>query len=252
MYFDAYAVRVTYRDSMTQSRQADVTPIWSRPGPGTRSPRLSREQIAAAALAIADADGFEHVSMRRIASALGAGTMSLYRYIATKADLLALIDDALIGEALVPGELPPDWQEALATVARHTRNAYLRHPWAVQALQGRAAVQPGPNGLRHFEQSLAALAAAPLDIAAKLDVLAIVADYVFGHVLNAAGQDRAEAAAKAEFVGSRLESGDFPRFAAIADDPAAASAGDRSQLDSRFELGLRLLIGGVAAGRPNG
>jgi AcrR family transcriptional regulator len=237
---------------MTQPRHADGTPIWSRPGPGTRSPRFSREQIAAAALAIADADGFEHVSMRRIASALGAGTMSLYRYIATKADLLALIDDALLGEALLPGELPSDWQQALAAVARQTRSAYLRHPWAAQALQGRAAVQPGPNGMRHFEQSLAAVAAAPLDIAAKLDLLAIVADYVYGNVLHAAGQDRAEAAAQAEFVRSRLESGDFPRFAAIASDPAAISAGDRSQLDRRFEFGLWLLIDGVAAAQAHG
>jgi len=211
---------------MTQARPADGTPIWSRPGPGTRSPRFSREQIAAAALAIADADGFEHVSMRRIASALGAGTMSLYRYIATKADLLALINDALLGEALVPGELPPDWQQALAAVARHTRNAYLRHPWAAQALQGRAAMQPGPNGVRHLEQSLAAVAAAPLDLAAKLDLLEIVADYVSGHVLRAAAQEWA--------------------------DPDATPAGDRSQLDSRFEFGLRLLIDGVAAGRAHG
>ena len=82
-------------------------PIWVRPEPGTRRARFSREQIAAAALAIADAEGFEAVSMRRIAAQLGAGTMSLYRYISTKDDLVTLMDDALMGESLVPeGELP--------------------------------------------------------------------------------------------------------------------------------------------------
>ena len=164
-------------------------PIWTRPGPGARKPRFSREQIAAAALAIADAEGFDAVSIRRVAAELGAGTMSLYRYISAKADLVALMDDAIMGESLIPGELPTDWREALAMIARSTRAALLRHPWAVQALQGRGAAAQdgsfGPNGLRHFEQSLAALATAPLDTLAKFDLLTIVDDYVFGHVLRA-------------------------------------------------------------------
>ena len=81
--------------------------IWARPGPGARKPRFSREQIAAAALAIADTEGFDAVSIRRVAAELGAGTMSLYRYISAKADLVALMDDAIMGESLVPdGQLP--------------------------------------------------------------------------------------------------------------------------------------------------
>ena len=164
-------------------------PIWVRPEPGTRRARFSREQIAAAALAIADAEGFEAVSMRRIAAELGAGTMSLYRYISAKDDLVALMDDALMGESLVPdGELPPDWRAALALIARQTRAALLRHPWAVVSLQGRGAAGQdgsfGPNGLRHFEQSLAALDSAPLDVVAKMELLTIVDDYVMGSVLR--------------------------------------------------------------------
>jgi hypothetical protein len=119
--------------------------------------------------------------------------MSLYRYISAKSDLVALMDDAIIGESLVPGgQFPADWREALAMIARSTRETLLRHPWAVQALQGRGAAAQdgpfGPNGLRHCEQSLAAVATAPLDTAAKLDLLAIVDDYVFGHVMRAGEQ----------------------------------------------------------------
>jgi AcrR family transcriptional regulator len=247
------------RTGMRDAQQTGGLPIWARPEPGRRQPRFSREQIAVAALAVADTEGFEAVTMRRIGAALGAGTMSLYRYIATKADLLALIDDALLGEALVDGELPADWRQALALVARQTRAAYLRHPWAGQALQGKAAAQPtpaGPNGLRHFEQSLAALAGAPLGTGAKLDLLAIVDDYVFGHILHAAeitervsqARETPEARATGEFIQAQLESGSYPQLAALARDPAASRVGDLAQLDARFELGLRLLIDGVAVG----
>src|SRR5215472_8064502 len=169
------------------ARSRALGPIWARPEPGSRRPRFTREQIASVALAIADGEGFEAVSMRGVAD-LGAGTMSLYYYLRSKDDLVALMDDALLGESLIPDdELPDDWRAALAAIARRTRDVFLRHPWALHSLQGEAAVHGapvGPNGLRHFEQSLAALEHAPLDTSQKLDLLAIVDDYVFGHVLR--------------------------------------------------------------------
>lgn len=196
--------------------------------------------------------------MRRVAAELGAGTMSLYRYIDAKGDLVALMDDALMAEVLVPdGELPADWRAALAAIARRTRVAYLRHPWAVQALQGEAAaakgVPTGPNGLRHFEQSLAAVASAPFDTKGRLGLLTIVDDYVFGHVLRAAEllarararTDPAETAASARFVADQLRSGQFPRLEALAQDPAAQAVIGAEQLEQRFELGLQVLIDGA-------
>jgi AcrR family transcriptional regulator len=235
------------------STSPDTRPIWVRPEPGTRRARFSREQIAAAALAIADAEGFEAVSMRRIAGQLGAGTMSLYRYISTKDDLVTLMDDALMGESLVPEvELPADWRAALTMIARQTRAALLRHPWAVVSLQGRGAAGQdgsfGPNGLRHFEQSLAALDGAPLDTAAKLELLTIVDDYVMGSVLRSGEmQDRNEAdpqyaAAVMEFITGQLATGEFPRIAALSQDPAAAGLTDPDRVEARFERGLALLI----------
>jgi len=125
------------------------------------------------------------------AAGLGAGTMSVYRYIDGKGDLVALMADALAAEVLVPdGELPADWRAALALIAHRTRAAYLRHPWAVHALHGEAAAGKGapmgPNGLRRFEQSLAALASAPFDTAGRLSLLTLTDDYVYGHLLRAA------------------------------------------------------------------
>lgn len=234
-------------------------PIWTRPEPGARRPRFSRDQIAAAALAIADAEGFDAVSIRRIATALGAGTMSLYRYISAKSDLVALMDDAIMRESLIPdGELPADWREALAVIARYTRAALLRHPWAVQALQGGGAAGQdgafGPNGIRHFEQSLAAVADAPLDTATKLDLITLVDDYVFGHVLRAgeqqarsAGGDQEHAAEIAGYIQRQIATGQFPHLERLTHDPAAQTLADPGRLDERFERGLRALLDGAAA-----
>jgi len=197
-------------------------PFWARPEPGSRRPRFSRQQIARLAIEIADAEGFEAVSMRRIATELGAGTMSLYHYVATKDELIALMDDALMAEALVPrGELPGDWRDAVAVLARHTRAALLRHPWALLALQ---ESQFGPNAMAHFEQSLAAVAGTGLDRHEKFDLLALVDAYVFGTVLHAteAKKRAAIAAERPELVRAAIEyglaqlrSGELPHLAAL-------------------------------------
>ena len=199
--------------------------------------------------------------MRRVAAELGAGTMSLYHYIRSKDDLVALMDDALMGESLVPdNELPGGWREALAAIARKTRDVFTRHPWALQSLQGEAAVSGapiGPNAMRHFEQSLAALRHAPLDTAGKLDLLAIVDDYVFGHVLRAGelrsrrDVDRDEAAAAVEFGMEQLRSGRYPHLEALSRDPAAASITDEGRSEERFERGLQVLLDGAIPG-PGG
>ena len=85
--------------------------IWTRPEPGSRKPRFSRDDIAQAALRIADTEGFDALSMRRLAAELDAGTMTLYHYVQTKDELLTLVNDAVMGELLIPAdELPTDWR----------------------------------------------------------------------------------------------------------------------------------------------
>ena len=166
-----------------------------------------------------------------------------------------------MGESLIPdGQLPADWREALAMIARATRAALLRHPWAVQALQGRGAAAQdgpfGPNGLRHFEQSLTAVATAPLDTAGKLDLLAIVDDYVFGHVLRA-GEQQARATSTTPATPPRSPNtskarsapGQLPHLSELARDPAARALADPGQLDQRFERGLKALLGGASPAR---
>src|SRR3954452_24599103 len=78
--------------------------IWLRQEPSAARSAHTRSEIAAAALEIADAEGFEAVSMRRVAQRLGAGTMTLYNYVRTKDELVTLMADAVMAEALVPAE----------------------------------------------------------------------------------------------------------------------------------------------------
>ena len=157
-------------------------PIWTRAEPTARRPRFSRARIAAVALAIADAEGFAAVTMKRIAAELGAGTMTLYYYVRNKADIVALMQDAIFEDVLVPaGEFPSGWRDAVALIARRTRDALVGHPWAVSSLN---QAQFGPNAMRHYEQSLAALAATTLSYQQKTEVTAIVDDYVAGNAAH--------------------------------------------------------------------
>jgi AcrR family transcriptional regulator len=156
--------------------------VWARPQPPRRQPRYTREEIAATALRIADAEGIDAVSMRRVAAELGAGTMTLYHYVSTKDDLLALVSDAVVGENIVPAnELPDDWREALKAIARRTRAACRRHPWIFGIVDEPSI---GPNGVRHVEQCLEVAARAGIDLSAQLDIVTAVDEYVFGYCLR--------------------------------------------------------------------
>jgi AcrR family transcriptional regulator len=242
------------------STEAGRLLIWARPEPRSRGPRFSREQIATAALQIADQDGIQAVSMRNVAAKLGAGTMTLYNYVQTKNELIALMDDALMGEALVPnGQLPDNWRGAIAMIARRTWAVLARHPWALVSLQG---VQLGPNTMRHFEQCLAALADTGLDNPAKFDLLALVDSYVFGSALRTAeSRDRATTAqtdpdtvnAIIEYGMAQLRTGQFPHTEALLGgrDPRTAADApgppmDEQGLAEQFERGLQAVLDGAA------
>ncbi len=224
-------------------------PIWLRPEPAGRRPGLTREKIAAAALAIADAKGFDAVSMRRIAVKLGAGTMSLYHYVRSRDDLVALMDDALMAEILIPDDkLPADWRKAVTAIARRTRAVFVKHPWALVSMRG---ALPGPNGMRHFEQGLAALANAPMDRDGKLELLALVDDLVFGNTLRAdetqmsGSRDPRVVEAFFGFAKRLLDTGKFPHTAAMFVEVDPAKAREAAGLGGdllRFERGLSALL----------
>jgi AcrR family transcriptional regulator len=151
-------------------------PVWTRK-PGAKRERLTVGAIVAAALRLADAEGLEAVSVRRVAAELDTRPMSLYSHIARKDDLIDLITDEVIGE-MVFEELPADWREALHALARRTWQVAERHPWIMGALTQRPRV--GPNALRHSEQSLAAIASLGVDRRTAIALLRAVDSYTIG------------------------------------------------------------------------
>lgn len=195
--------------------------------------RLNRQKIAAVALALADKEGFEAVSMRRVAQELGVGTMSLYYYVKTKDDLVAAMDDALMGETLLPS-LPNDWRRAMMAIAERTHSMFLRHPWALVSMQ---SASPGLNAMRHMEQCLEALAETSMTSGQKITLLTTVDDFVFGHALRAAA---AAAAIDIEFAKAQLATGAFPRIAEV------FANGRIDAKKDRFELTLEALLDAAA------
>jgi AcrR family transcriptional regulator len=231
-------------------------PIWARPSPGRRKPAYTREQLAAAAMRIADAEGTDAVTMRRVAAELGAGTMTLYHYVANKRELLALMDDAMMGELLVPDdELGDDWREAMAEIARRSYAVFKRHPWLVEHLGGEDDPGPGgPNAMRHFEQSLKAAAFSGAEDLERLELVTLVDDYVFGHALRAgemagdAGQSEEHIAAMLDYLEAELATGEYPHIAELAGDDIRGNferVAAMSIDETRFERGLQRLLDGI-------
>jgi AcrR family transcriptional regulator len=191
--------------------------------------QLTKAGIAAAALAIADAEGFTAVSMRRVAQDLGVGTMSLYYYAKSKAELISAMDDALMADVLVP-TLPQDWREALTAIALRTRDVFVRHSWALSSMQ---SAPPGVNAMLHMEQCLEALAKTSMTTEEKLTLLALVDDFVFGYTLR---ETAADPVVDIDAARKRLATGAFPELKkAFGKEP-------RLSIPNRFDLGLEAIF----------
>ncbi|MFJ9522129.1 TetR/AcrR family transcriptional regulator [Kitasatospora sp. NPDC101801] len=148
--------------------------IWLRPERAGRgpTPAFDRDRIAAAGIALADADGLPAVTMRAVALALGAGPASLYRYVATRDELLELMIDQVSGEISYAGLGSGHWLDDLLALARQSRSVYLAHPWLLDATAARTPV--GPHAVTHLEHALAALADVDVSPRTKLEAVAIL------------------------------------------------------------------------------
>lgn len=127
-----------------------------------KSPQLplSRERVLAAALRIADKDGIEALSMRKLAKELGVQAMSLYNHVANKDDIVDGIVDMVVGEIEVP-DTQSDWKTAMRRRAISAHGVLLRHPWATMAIMSRMNV--GPAMLRYVDATLGCLREAGFD-----------------------------------------------------------------------------------------
>ncbi len=229
-----------------------VATAWGVREPAARGPKpaLRLERILAAAVAVADAEGIEAVSMNRLARELGSAPMSIYRHLDSKDELLGLMVDTALGD-------PPQaddgaaWRERLRGFASAFRDRSFEHPWSVRL----PIVGPPltPNSVAWFDRGLAALAATGLEEHEKASVVLLLTGYVRNHVMlfselgqfagSGSGPDEAmrgyvatlrdlDAAERFPALGRVLDAGVFDR----ADPP-----------EVEFEFGLERILDGVEA-----
>jgi AcrR family transcriptional regulator len=190
-----------------------IASIWTRPERSAvgRPAQWSRAGITEVALRIADADGLEAVSMRRVAAELGTGAASLYRYVETREDLLDLMTDATGAEY----ELAPPsggWLADLVAFGEQARAIFRRHRWLAGLVMTRPVI--GPNGIGLIEHFLTLLQGHPASIAAKMEAFGMLNGITAAFAL----QEQADPGLEARnlgYLGHALTSGGHPRLAAL-------------------------------------
>lgn len=227
--------------------------IWSRPERHGRGPQpaYSREQITAAAIKVADTEGLAAISMRRIAREVGAGAMSLYRYVGSKDELIELMLDAVEGEDRLPDAPTEDWRTELRRAAERIRAIMLRHPWVATLTIGRPTF--GPNTLHTMEYLLSCVDGLGLDIddmlTSVLGLFGYVRGFVQGEVAEAEASRRTGMTedqwrmTQGPYVQQIIDSGRYPLFAKMITDAVFPHLDTERQ----FRSGLDHLLDGIAA-----
>jgi len=221
------------------------------PGDADRGPDagLSKARVVAEAMRLADAEGVEGLSMRRLATSLGAGAMSLYHYVANKDELL----DAMVDVVFAEIELPVaggDWRSAIRGRAVSARDVLARHAWAVPLMESRTA--PGPASLHHREAVTACLRRAGFSVVTATHAQWLLDSYVYGFALQEANLPFDGAAEMAGMTTDvflpQIPAEDFPYLHESASELVAAGY-DPAQ---EFGFGLDLLLDALEALRAQG
>lgn len=217
--------------------------LWGLDEPGGRGPKrgLSLDRLLEAAIEVADAEGFEGLSMAAVAKRLGFTTMSLYRYVDSKSTLMELLLDRVIGESpkIEPGT---PWRAALEQWARAEHEAITRHPWWLDLPW--TGPPMGPNNLAWLETALSTLGSTGLPEPVKLQLVLNLSFYVVGRMRTARGMLSNSDDATDEAVLARVvDVSRFPAFTAAL-SARAFDQDDVDWTDFDFEFGLARMLDG--------
>jgi len=230
--------------------------LWGRTEPGRRGPkqRLSTDEVVAAATAIADAEGVQALSMRKVAEAMGVSPMSLYTYVPSKAELVDLMFDRALGEIPDPDPGLEGWREKLAFIARQRWTLNERHPWLLDLALHRPPL--GPNVLRKAEEALKAFDGMGLEPEHMGMAAEALQNYVTG-ALQSARQarevERASGMTDAEWmelvgpvVQPHMTPEAFPTMMRLGEQ-RKAQVRNPVERAARFEFGLERVLDGLEA-----
>ena len=234
--------------STVDAREREATSSRAPRGP---KPAHSRERIAKAAVTIADAEGIDAASMRRVAAEIGTRATSLYRYVLSRDDLLDNMVEIVMGETPVP-RLAGEWRPDLRAIAHHMRAMIKRHPWMV-SISARSTF--GPNSLATTEAMLTAVDGHGLDADGMLVVVTALSTFTRGYAAEEIAEQQAEIRSglsreqwmmSQAQLGQRIrESGKYPLVTRIIDE--AKTPHEPKFVRQGFERGLECLLDGVAA-----
>jgi AcrR family transcriptional regulator len=226
--------------------------LWDKEPEGRRGPKPGRsiEEIGAAAVAIADADGLDAVSMKSVAGAIGFTTMSLYRYVDSKDELYAVMLDVAYGPPALAFSAEDGWRERISQWARAISSRRLAHPWSTDAPQ--AAPPLTPNMIAWMEAGLEALENAPLTNQQRLSAMLAIDGWGQNHVrqsvqMGLIGEVDPDSpqGTYVELMSALIDPSSFPHLAAAG--PEALEDDDDDFFADEFDRGLALLLDGLEA-----
>jgi AcrR family transcriptional regulator len=218
-----------------------VKELWDLREQPEKKPRvaLSTPRIVRAAIEVADADGIEAVSMQRVAADLGFTKMALYRHVAGKSELLAIMIDTAVGEPPDLDGVPGGWRAKTEEFVRRLTEVWRRHPWLPAVTVGPRVM--GPREAGWTESAVAALAGTGLTGDERL----AAAFVLFGHIRNTQSMATAGTQAwsgggeMAELIRGRAEL--FPELSQALSGPTPALD------DNARAFGLDRILDGLAA-----
>ncbi|MFF7250286.1 TetR/AcrR family transcriptional regulator [Embleya sp. NPDC008237] len=220
--------------------------------PDAQATHLTVEVIVRTGIAIADAEGLDALSMRRVASDLDAGTMSLYRYVPSKDELVALMVEAAMTEAPPPDPAPRGWREGLESAAHRDWQLYRRHPWILRNVMVSTRLRTSPGIAADSERTFTSFDGLDLEPREAFRYVFMIAAYTQGVAMTLVDEIEAERRsgltaaqwrkAAAPSWDSLFESGAYPRLTR-----AMRAVGDSWDLDALFRSGLTGVLDGIAA-----
>ncbi|MFG2120701.1 TetR/AcrR family transcriptional regulator C-terminal domain-containing protein [Streptomyces sp. NPDC048710] len=226
--------------------RASLALLWGEQEQPTRGPKpkLSPQRIAAAAVALADGEGLDAVSMSKVAGGFGVSAMALYRYVPGKTELVELMVEAVLAEGPdlsgVPGG---DWRAGAREWARQCARVYSAHPWLLSATAMRRQVM-GPRQLRWLDAALAALEPTGLGAAQRHQVFLLLVGLVRNLAQQVSDHDEEQDREWDRLTGELLAR-HADRFPALT-KAIAEGAFDPAGIDP-LDFGLDRILDGVEA-----
>jgi AcrR family transcriptional regulator len=240
-----------------------ASPVTKGPAVPSTSPRRDREQapeltverVIQTAIHIADTEGLPVLSMRRVAGGLDIATMTMYRFVPSKDQLVVMMADAVFADWPPPQPPPEGWRACFELMARRHWAMYQQHPWLAQVISF-TRPEPTPHALPNTEWTLKALEGLGLDSPTMLYLVVTLFSYVRGTAINLEWE--AEAVRNTGLTDEEWMQTQESRMAAIAlsgEFPTLARVVAKDidfNLESFFEFGLQRLLDGMAAQLTSG